>query len=80
VGELKKAEIIEASGSTPGSPGFLRNYKKAVGEVMKTMSDEAKGEAMDLARKWNKSGPPREVQIRYIISINISTICNQFCF
>jgi hypothetical protein len=66
VGGLNRQEIIEESGHAPGSTEFLAEYKNMVSKVMERLPNDTAKEYMALARSWNKSGAPREVQIRYV--------------
>jgi hypothetical protein len=64
VGALKRADIDEKIGEEAGNPNYMGAYAGALNEVVDSLSDDAKKEYMELARVWNKSHPPKDVQIR----------------
>jgi hypothetical protein len=80
VGGLNRQEIIEKSGHAPGSIQFLAEYKNTVSKVMERLPNDTAKEYMALARSWNKSGAPREVQMRYVTSHCLKYVqpCNPF--
>jgi hypothetical protein len=60
----KREEIVKETGAVAGSPDYLRRYAGAVKEVLSRLTDEEKRMYMGLAREWNKSRPPRDIQLR----------------
>jgi hypothetical protein len=59
-------EINRVIGEKPGSHCYMGKYAGAVTEVINGLSEETKAKYMELAKTWNKSVPPREVQIRFL--------------
>jgi hypothetical protein len=60
---MKKAEINNEVGEAAGHPAYMRGYVRAVNEVISQLTDQEKREYTDMAKEWNKSRPPKEVQI-----------------
>ena len=42
----------------------MRQYASTLNTVLEKLPETEKKEYMDLARKWNNSRPPRDVQMR----------------
>lgn len=61
---MKRDEINKEIGVAAGSPEYLKGYAKGVNKVMGRLTDEQKREYMELAKEWNKSRPPMDIQIR----------------
>ena len=60
---MKKVEINREVGETAGDPAYMKGYVIGVSEVVRQLTDQEKREYMEMAKEWNKSHPPREVQI-----------------
>jgi hypothetical protein len=50
-------------GEAAGDPAYMRGYVRGVNEVIGQLTDQEKREYTEMAKEWNKSSPPREVQI-----------------
>ena len=64
----KRNQVDQAIGQDPGTPGYMQQYAGGLNEVLKSLSKEEEREYEQLAKEWNKSHPPREVQIRSVTS------------
>ena len=72
VEQKRRREINMEIGEEPGSGSYLSKYPGAVSTVLGRLSEETRTEYLEVAAKWNKLGPPRDVQIRYVSSVWIS--------
>jgi hypothetical protein len=64
---MKMRDEIDARiHATPGSIKYIRRYGRSLRRVMKSLSNERREELLQLAELWNKEGPPRDIQIRYV--------------
>ena len=49
-----------------GSQAMIGEYQKTVGRLMKKITPEEMEEAEHIAREWNDTHPPPEVQAEYV--------------
>ena len=63
----RRKEIDANIDKDPGFRSYLRKYPSAVSKVLEHLPEETKAEYLDLAMKWNKVGPPRDIQIMFAI-------------
>jgi hypothetical protein len=54
-----------------GTGLYLRKYALAVSKVVDRLSDVERARFMEMAREWNSTGPPRDVQIRFVFYNNL---------
>lgn len=64
VAQKKRSEIDQEIAEGAGKPDYMGGYQKGLNEVLSRMSEEEKREYKKLAEEWNKSRPPRDVQVR----------------
>ncbi|KAL4079711.1 hypothetical protein J3A83DRAFT_4185673 [Scleroderma citrinum] len=57
--------VFEKASIKQGSAQMIKGYQKAVDKVMKTLTEEEKAEAEELAKEWNKQHPPLDVQANH---------------
>jgi hypothetical protein len=62
---LKRDEIKQMIGVSTKSER-LPKYTKTLSEVMKGLDDETRELYKHLAEQWNRSGPPPDIQRRYL--------------
>lgn len=65
VSQMEKKNISDIIGAPPRSSKYLSSYSNAVSEVIRGLGDETKEEYTRLAKIWNQTGPPPEIQRRY---------------
>lgn len=58
-------DIVNAlsSGASNGSKEYMKFYQKGSSKLIKKLPGKDIEAAMELAKKWNSLGPPREIQI-----------------
>jgi hypothetical protein len=66
VGVKKRDQIDQEIGEKAGDSAYIVKYANALNAVLESLSEEEKRKYMDLAEEWNKSHPPKEVQIRSV--------------
>jgi hypothetical protein len=67
----RRKEIDEEIGEPPGSKSYLQKYPGAVSTVMASVTDETKEYYMELAAKWNRAGPPKTIQRRCVMTLQM---------
>ena len=75
----RRVEIDEEIGEDPGTASYLRKYAGAVSKVVGHLSEDRKADYLELAARWNNAGPPREVQIRFVIYLYIQASHLCYC-
>lgn len=75
VGCMKKQQIEDLcrqkTNSEPGSKSYLAGYQKALASVVDNLGEEEVEEYSAMAKVWNNTSPPVDVQRRYV-SVYIS--------
>lgn len=61
---MRRDEIDKEIGKVAGGPDYMKGYANGVNEVLKRLTDEEKKKYLELAKEWNKSRLPRDIQIR----------------
>jgi len=56
--------LLKRAGHAPGSNGYIKFYQQAVGKVIKKMSPKQMEQAAGMAKEWNNSHPPAEIQAK----------------
>jgi hypothetical protein len=56
----------QLSGATKGTSRYISFYPSAWTQVEQGLSEKVKKEFENLAEKWNKAGPPKELQQKYV--------------
>ena len=57
---------FQHQGIQSGSQAMIGEYQKTVGRLMKKITLEEMEEAEHIAREWNDTHPPPEVQAEYV--------------
>ena len=52
------------SGLTPSDPGWLQKFHWTVSEVIESLSDDDLEKYAQMAKTWNETEPPEEIQRR----------------
>jgi len=56
--KAKIDDVLARAGYVPGSSGYIKNYQRAVGKVIKTLTVENMEWAEKTAKEWNDTHPP----------------------
>jgi hypothetical protein len=71
VEQKMRKDIDEQINEDPGTGPYLKKYALAVSKVVDGLTDEQRESYMQMAREWNSTGPPRDVQIRFVFYNNL---------
>jgi len=63
--KAKIDDVLARAGHAPGSSGYIKNYQRAVGKVIKQLTAENMEQAEKMAKEWNDTHPPKEIQARW---------------
>ena len=58
------AQCMAESGLTPSDPGWLQKFHWTVSEVIESLSDDDLEKYAQMAKTWNETEPPEEIQRR----------------
>jgi len=56
--KAKIDDVLARAGHAPGSSGYIKNYQRAVGKVIKRLTAENMERAEKTAKEWNDTHPP----------------------
>jgi len=62
--KAKIDDVLARAGHAPGSSGYIKNYQRVVGKVIKRLTAENMEWAEKTAKEWNDTHPPPEIQAR----------------
>jgi hypothetical protein len=71
VEQKNRNDIDHKINEDPGTGSYLKKYALAVSRVVDGLTDEQRERYMQMAREWNSTGPPRDVQIRFVFYNNL---------
>ena len=57
--KAKIDDVLARAGHAPGSSGYIQNYQRAVGKVIKRLTAENIERAEKTAKEWNDTHPPQ---------------------
>ena len=58
--KAKMDDVLARAGHAPGSSGYIKNYQRAVGKVIKRLTAENMEQAEKTAKERNDTHPPRD--------------------
>lgn len=80
VEQVERVKINELIGMNPRSPEYWSRYTNTVTGLIEKFDSETRRQYEILAEKWNKTGPPPEVQRRHFHNILPSVCLLKFTF